>query len=174
MLDSSRNNVDADSTANGVTGGGGGEPMRTGGIKDFIAHTNLIGNVIAAAASQKNTFEPLPFSNYSLFDEIYETKQLKINVNPHGATKCVFLPRAPIGVSVSAERKHGPHIFHPYVYTLTLTHDKYTWDVVRSYKEIKEAHKTLAKIVKADLGRSSACPAGGHKQDLNARPKSKT
>ena len=45
--------------------------LRTGGIKDFIAQTNLIGNVIAAAASQKNSFEPLPFSNYSLFDENY-------------------------------------------------------------------------------------------------------
>ena len=44
---------------------------RTGGIKDFIAQTNVIGNVIAAAASQKNTFEPLPFSNYSLFEENY-------------------------------------------------------------------------------------------------------
>lgn len=42
---------------------------RIGGIQEFIAQTNLIGNVIAAAASQKNTFEPLPFPNYSLFDE---------------------------------------------------------------------------------------------------------
>jgi hypothetical protein len=45
------------------TGGGGG------GIKDFIAQTSLIGNVIAAAAAHKNSFEPLPFPNYSLFDE---------------------------------------------------------------------------------------------------------
>lgn len=44
---------------------------RSGGIKDFIAHTNMIGNVIAAAASQKNSYEPLPFPNYSLFDEDY-------------------------------------------------------------------------------------------------------
>jgi hypothetical protein len=45
--------------------------VRTGGIKDFIAHTNMIGNVIAAAASQKNSFEPLPFSNSSLFEDNY-------------------------------------------------------------------------------------------------------
>ncbi len=45
--------------------------VRTGGIKDFIAHTNMIGNVIAAAASQKNSFEPLPFSNSSLFEDSY-------------------------------------------------------------------------------------------------------
>ena len=44
---------------------------RTGGIKDFIAQTNLIGNVIAAAASQKNSFEPLPYTDYALFEENY-------------------------------------------------------------------------------------------------------
>jgi hypothetical protein len=31
----------------------------------------MIGNVIAAAASQKNSSEPLPFTDYSLFDETY-------------------------------------------------------------------------------------------------------
>jgi hypothetical protein len=44
---------------------------RIGGLKDFINHTNVIGNVIAAASSQKNSFEPLPFANYSLFEETY-------------------------------------------------------------------------------------------------------
>ena len=41
----------------------------SGGIKALIAQTNVIGNVIAAAASEKNSFEPLPFCNYSLFDD---------------------------------------------------------------------------------------------------------
>ncbi len=45
--------------------------VRSGGIKALIAQTNVIGNVIAAAASEKNTFEPLPFCNYSLFDDNY-------------------------------------------------------------------------------------------------------
>ena len=31
----------------------------------------LVGNVIAAAASQKNSSEPLPFTDYSLFEEVY-------------------------------------------------------------------------------------------------------
>ena len=44
---------------------------RPGGLFDFIEQTNIIGNVIAAAATQKNSFEPLPFSNSSLFDENY-------------------------------------------------------------------------------------------------------
>jgi hypothetical protein len=42
-----------------------------GGIKDFIAQTNVIGNVITAAITQKNSFEPLPFTDYSLFEENY-------------------------------------------------------------------------------------------------------
>ena len=62
------------STGTGGTGGGGGgggEQIRPGGIKEFIAQTTMIGNVIAAAASQKNSSEPLPFTDYSLFDETY-------------------------------------------------------------------------------------------------------
>jgi hypothetical protein len=41
----------------------------SGGLKDFIANTSLIGNVIAAAAHNKSSSEPLPFPNYSLFEE---------------------------------------------------------------------------------------------------------
>ncbi len=44
---------------------------RMGGIKEFIAQTTMIGNVIAAAASQKNSSEPLPFTDYSQFEETY-------------------------------------------------------------------------------------------------------
>ena len=147
----------------------------SGGIKALIAQTNVIGNVIAAAASEKNSFEPLPFCNYSLFDDnngilsivivvslknnantflFLDMSQLKINVNPYASQKIIFLPKGPIKVSVTAERKHGAHIFHPYIYTLSFTHDKYKWETIRTYKEIKEVHKTLAKIVKADMGRS--------------------
>jgi len=125
-----------------------------GGLKDFINHTNVIGNVIAAASSQKNSFEPLPFANYSLFDESYESNLLKIHVNLQTDNKCIFLPKTPIDVSVKAERKHGAHIFHPYVYTLKFKHAQYTWEVHRSYKEIKDCHKVLAKLVKQDLGKS--------------------
>lgn len=144
-----------DTTANTSTTAAADDQSRSGGIKDFIAQTNMIGNVIAAAASQKNTFEPLPFPNMSLFDETYSSDVLKINVSPHAAKKHVFLPKTRITVKVTAERKHGAHIFHPYVYTLVFTHgDHHTWEVIRSYKEIKEAHKILAKMVKLDIGKS--------------------
>lgn len=70
--------MDASTTTTTATGGAGpattasgGEESRSGGIKDFIAQTNMIGNVIAAAASQKNSYEPLPFADTSLFEETY-------------------------------------------------------------------------------------------------------
>jgi phospholipase D1/2 len=125
-----------------------------GGIQELVAQSNVIGNVITAALSQKNSFEPLPFTDYSSFNETYTIDQLKINRNLYSGHKVVFHPKQSIQVSVSAERKHGSHIFHPYIYTLSFKHDKYSWEVIRSYKEVKETHKTLAKIVKEDLGRS--------------------
>ncbi|CAF0825220.1 unnamed protein product [Brachionus calyciflorus] len=127
---------------------------RPGGLFDFIQQTNVIGNVIAAAATQKNSFEPLPFSNSSLFEENYDESSLRININPFATNKHIFLPKTPITVSVSAERKHGAHIFHPYNYTLSFTHGEHKWEVVRTFKEIKDTHKSLSKIVKQDLGRS--------------------
>lgn len=50
------------------------------GVKDLLAHNRLVENVIAVSgtgcgvsAQVKQPFEPLPFPNYSLFDEIYGT-----------------------------------------------------------------------------------------------------
>ena len=83
-----------------------------------------------------------------------DADKLKININPCSTDKYVFIPRTPLTVTVTAERKHGAHIFHPYLYTLQFKHDKFEWSVVRSYKEIKEVHKALAKLAKADLGQS--------------------
>ena len=68
--------------------------------------------------------------------------------------KRVFSPKVSIEVSIKAERKHGPHIFHPYNYTLMFTHGTFKWQVVRTYKDIKECHRALAKLVKQDMGRS--------------------
>lgn len=79
---------------------------------------------------------------------------LSIHINPNSSSKHIFHPRQPVKVTVKAERKHGPHIFHPYIYTLKFDHAGYTWEVARSYKELKEVHKRLAKLVKADIGRS--------------------
>jgi hypothetical protein len=76
---------------------------------------------------------------------------LKINVNPHASEKHVFEPNTPIKVKVTAERKHGAHIFHPYFYTLRFSHGDHKWEVTRLYKEIKETHKTLLKLVRETI-----------------------
>ncbi len=41
---------------------------KPGGIYAFVAHTSAIGNVIMRTA-HKESFEPLPFTDYSLFNE---------------------------------------------------------------------------------------------------------
>jgi hypothetical protein len=56
------------------------EPQPSG-IKAFIAQTAMLSNVIAAAASQKNSSEPLPFTDTSLFEETYGI-DLPIDFNP--------------------------------------------------------------------------------------------
>ena len=75
-------------------------------------------------------------------------------MNPNAQIKYVFYPKTPIFVQITAERKHGAHIFHPWSYLIKFKHLKYAWQITRSYKDIKEVHKCLAKIVKADLGKS--------------------
>lgn len=57
-------------------------PPRTpqfGGIKSLIQHSNVLGNVILA--SENKAVEPLPFSNYSLFDESYGNELFNIALN---------------------------------------------------------------------------------------------
>ena len=83
-----------------------------------------------------------------------DANKLVININPNALNKYVFLPKTPIYVMINAERKHGAHIFHPWSYIIKFKHSKYCWQITRSYKDIKEVHKVLAKIVKADLGKS--------------------
>lgn len=41
---------------------------KPGGIIDFVAHTSAIGHVILGTET-KDSYEPLPFTDYSLFDE---------------------------------------------------------------------------------------------------------
>jgi phospholipase D1/2 len=85
---------------------------------------------------------------------------MKINVNPQASRKRVFLPGEKIQVEVRAERKQSAYLFHPYIYTLTFTHGNAKWSVNRSYKDIKDTHKTLAKFVKNETGRSCSDISG--------------
>ena len=39
-------------------------------------------------------------------------------------------------------------------YTLKLEHGDYKWEIKCDYSDIKDLHKTLAKLVKAEIGKS--------------------
>ena len=64
------------------------------------------------------------------------------------------MPRTPITVEVTAEKKVTLNLFRSYTYTFSFEHGKFKWEVTRTYHDLKEVHKTLSKIVKLDLGRS--------------------
>lgn len=64
----------------------------------------------------------------------------------------MFLPYEPIHVDIVAERKHGTHLFNPFMYRIKLKHSVYEWEVVRSYKEIKDVYKHLVDKIKNEIG----------------------
>ncbi len=39
-----------------------------------------------------------------------------------------------------------------YSYTITLSHNQIKWDIHRNYRELKDMHKELVKLVKAEYG----------------------
>ena len=61
--------------------------------------------------------EPLPFTDYSLFEDTYNIDALNINVNLlAGGARKTFLPNTPIRVRVTATKKKDlRHIIHPYM-----------------------------------------------------------
>ena len=76
-----------------------------------------------------------------------------IHVNPLAQQKYAFVPNAPIKiVDISAEKKSLTHVINPYVYTLGVEHEGVRWSVKRTFKEIRDVHKALKKIVKLELG----------------------
>ena len=50
-------------------------------------------------------YEPLPFTDYSLFKEEFDSNQLKINNNPYSFKKIVFIPKEQIKILLTAEAK---------------------------------------------------------------------
>ena len=50
-------------------------------------------------------YEPLPYTDISLFREEFDSNQMRINRNPYSLNKCVFVPNQPILVNVQAENK---------------------------------------------------------------------
>ncbi|CAF0731365.1 unnamed protein product [Brachionus calyciflorus] len=124
------------------------------GVFNLISQASALGNVISAVATENFSFEPLPYSDYSSFEEIYNESNLRINRNPHATHKFIFIPSLGIKVDVIADKKHSSNAFSSNIYTIKLTHNNYEWEVLRTYKDLRDNHKILTKIVKEDLGRS--------------------
>ena len=127
------------------------------GIKSFIQRSNLINNGLLILKGK--SFEPLPFMDYSLFEDTYNSDKLLINVNPFASSinKKVFLPNVPLKVTVATRDKDASSFlqyFRPYIYILSFEHGPFSWKVARTYNEIKEVHKSLAKFVKREMGKS--------------------
>lgn len=125
-----------------------------GAIKKLAFKSRMLGQIASASFNEKDSYEPLPITDYSLFDEKVDVDSLNINVNPFATNKQYFRPNTPIQVKVTPKRKSRHHIFYPYNYKIKLHHGSYSWSVEPTYKDIKEVHKILAKFVKADIGKS--------------------
>ena len=74
--------------------------------------------------------------------------------------KRTFIPNVPIDIHVKADRKSESIFFRnmPYNYTIELIHGDYKWEIIRTYKDFKDAHKALAKEAKEKLGYSDISP----------------
>lgn len=77
---------------------------------------------------------------------------MSIHTNPLAQKKYAFVPNSPIKIDIKAEKKSLTHVINPYVYTISIEHESTQWTVKRTYKEIREVHKFLRKIVKLELG----------------------
>lgn len=125
-----------------------------GAIKKLAFKSRMLGQIASASFNENDSYEPLPITDYSLFEEKTDSNALCINVNPFATEKHYFIPNTPIFVKVTAKRKSRHHIFYPYNYKIKLKHGSHSWSVEPTYKEIKEVHRIIAKTVKADLGQS--------------------
>ena len=83
-------------------------------------------------------------------------ENLYIQSNLQSDKKRIFLPNIPIKLNIRANRKTKTLFSRnlPYNYTIALKHGVYEWEVIRSYKEFKDAHGALALEVKKYLGYS--------------------
>ncbi len=77
---------------------------------------------------------------------------MRIHINPLAQKKYAFVPNSPIKIDITAEKKSLTHVINPYVYTIRIEHESTQWTVKRTYKEIREVHKSLKRIVKLELG----------------------
>ncbi len=85
-----------------------------GAIKALALKSRMLGQIASASFNENDSYEPLPISDYSLFEEKKDIKSLDININPFATKKCYFIPNTPITIKVTPKRKSRHHIFYPY------------------------------------------------------------
>jgi len=95
-------------------------------------------------------YEPLPFTDYSLFKEEFDANQLRLNLNPYSFKKIAFIPKESIKLAITAELK-SPLSYH-YIYTIHLEHNNIKWKISRTYADFRQIHKKLSKLAKAAYG----------------------
>ncbi|RNA30227.1 phospholipase [Brachionus plicatilis] len=127
---------------------------QSNGIFNLISQGGIFDNFINAVEIDESTFEPLPYFDYSAFDETYDDKRLKINVNPFSNKKAVFLPGVKVSVQVTAEKKSSSNAFSSHIYTIKLSHASFKWEVLRTFKDLLDNNKLLSKMVSQNLGRN--------------------
>ena len=101
-----------------------------------------LGSTDASVTVGNSISETVSFRN-----KILDESNLRINKNPNATQKFIFIPNLAIKVDVSAEKKHSSNAFSSNIYTIKLTHNNYEWEVLRTYKDLRDNHKILAKIV---------------------------
>ncbi len=85
----------------------------TPGLSSFAHKTAFFAQIAQISSSSKS--EPLPYTDYSLFEDKYDIGTLNVNKNPFLNHKFIFLPNTTISVKVTAIKKSRRHILHPYM-----------------------------------------------------------
>ena len=75
-----------------------------------------------------------------------------MSVNPFLKDKHIYMPNVPVHVTVTAEKRPGPHIFSQFTFKLKLRHGNFEWEVSRTYKELKDIYRHLADRIKNEMG----------------------
>lgn len=81
-------------------------------------------------------YEPLPYTDYSLFKETYDLNQMNISLNPHSLKKKIFVPKEPIKIELTAERRANSHsiIVQSYKYFIKSLHFSHSLIIISQYK----------------------------------------
>ncbi|CAH0561123.1 unnamed protein product [Brassicogethes aeneus] len=89
-------------------------------------------NDVSDSKTEESTSEGLPFCS------VYNIKKFK------SSKRNVFIPSEPITATITDyERNVTTHMLNPNLYTISLCHGNFTWQVKKRYKQIYDLHQQL-------------------------------